>query len=83
MRLDARMHVGSGLLEHVVDDLVDQVVLAGEVVADHTLADTEPHRDTSKRGLGVANLRNRVDRRLHDLRPPGSVDERPAVTRCV
>jgi hypothetical protein len=32
-------------LEHLADHLGDQVVFAGEVVADHTLADAEPYRD--------------------------------------
>ena len=46
LRFDAGLHVGPRLLEHLADDLGDQVVFAGEVVADHTLADAEPYRDT-------------------------------------
>ena len=43
-------------MEHLADDLGDQVVFAGEVVADHTLADAEPYRDTRERGVRVPNF---------------------------
>src|ERR1019366_1826662 len=49
LRFDARLHVGPGPLEHLADDLGDQVVFAGEMVGDHTLADAEPYRDTRER----------------------------------
>ena len=66
-------------MEHLADDLGDQVVFAGEVVADHALADAEPYRDTRERGVRVANFGDRVDRSLDDLRPSGAAHERAVV----
>ena len=81
LRFDAGLHVRPRLLEHLGDDLGDQVVFAGEVVADHALADAEPYRDTRERGFRVADLGDRVDRRLDDLRPPALVDKRAVGAR--
>ena len=83
LRLDARLHVRPRASEHLADDLGDQVVLAGEVVADHTLADAEPYADARQRRVRVPDLRYRVDRSVNDLRPPGATDERATVTRSV
>ena len=65
-----------------MDDLLDEVVLAGEVVADETPADPRSLSDAGEGRLRVARLGDRVDRRGHDLRPPGGLDER-ALGRCL
>ena len=47
---DARLHVVQTLLDDLEDHLLDQVVLAGEVIADETLADPDALSYARQRG---------------------------------
>src|ERR1039457_2214445 len=81
----ARAHVGLALLEDFEHHLLDQVVLAGEVVADQAPADTQPCSNAGERRPRVADLGDRIDRCDHDLRPSGGLDESPLLSvscRC-
>ena len=77
LREDPGNHVRPARLDDLDHDLPDEVVLAGEVVADHALADVDPLGDASDRRLSEADLGDRVDRGCDDLSAPGGLYERP------
>jgi hypothetical protein len=74
---DPGPHVGLALLEDFEHHLLDQVVLAGEVVADQAFADPDPRTDPGQGRAREADLGDGVDRRLDDLGVSGGLGERP------
>lgn len=74
---DARGYVGPSGLDDLNYDLPDEVAFAGEVVADHALADTDPLCDASKGSLRETDLGDGVDGGGDDLLAPRALNERP------
>jgi len=73
---DACLHERVGDLLDLGDARGEQVVLAREVVADHAGArQARVLRDLAERRLGVADVGYYLDRRRHDLSPPGRLGE--------
>ena len=74
---DPRAHVLTGPGDQLLEQLLDELVLAAEMVDDHPLARVSGLRDARQRSLPVSELGNGVDGGRHDLRPPRGLDERP------
>ena len=75
MSEDPRDHVGPALLDYLAPDLLNQLVLSSEVVADQSAADPDPLGDARQRRTRVSDLGDRVDRRRDDLRSSRGLDE--------
>ena len=75
---DPGPHVRTGPGDQLLEQLLDELVLAAEMVDDHPLARVSGLRDARQRSLPVSELGNGVDGGRHDLRPPGGLGERPA-----
>jgi hypothetical protein len=80
---DPRAYERLGPFGRLVDDLLDEVVLAGEVVADQAAADPQLPGYAGEGRSRKAGLGDGVDRRGHDLHPPGGLDEGPLRARTV
>jgi hypothetical protein len=72
---DPRSHVLLCLGEDLCDDRPDQILLAGEVVGDHALADPRPLGDASQRCQPITELGDRLNRRRDDLGATSLLDE--------
>ena len=71
-----RRNLGPSRLDGVLDHLLNQLLLGGEVIGDHALADACPPGNVRQRGLGIAQRRNRLDSTLDELDSPGCFSER-------
>jgi hypothetical protein len=76
----ARQDVGPTSFDDFDHDLPDEVVLAGEVVANDALADADTGGDARQRCLGEADLGNGIDRGIDDLLATRVLDKRPPLS---
>ena len=66
---DLRPHKGRSSSVHAFHHLLNQLLLAAEVIGDHALANVRPPGDLSQRCLSIAQRGDRLDRALDELCP--------------